>query len=341
MKSPNANASSGNKGKTKVSLREFLQTTLGVNVISLERLPDALHNFAFKCCTPERNYFVKVYRHSTLEMIQKINGFTLQMQHHGVPVPRIAVSKGIPDKVVIHHFIDGEAFQSSAAEIRSAAEVFSTIMSVGMDQRTDIPVDKYLQGLHTLLADYSRVKNDGLIVDHSLFMTMRSSLKMLLEKLAPNLPAVIRHQPVHADFNERNLLFRDEKVVLVCDWESYRLRSRNEHIAVTIDRFCTDRPLQGKLDWNKVETYISALAPSARPSDDDGKYFSVQFPYLATLQHLRLFIYRHEMIKHAQRHDMIESMLIWPTEHCRLLLKNAEEASHRMQEVLETVPATL
>ena len=129
------------------------------------------------------------------------------------------------------------------------------------------------------------------------------------------------HIPVHDDFTEKNILMQGEEVKLLCDWDSYRLKMFSEHLACTATRFSTTRPLEGEVDKDKLQVFLSSLSPGLVDLVAGIESFAEKFPYLACLKHLRTYVFRNSVVS-QNRSELKASLLDWPLHHCKQLINN-------------------
>lgn len=134
------------------------------------------------------------------------------------------------------------------------------------------------------------------------------------------------HIHVHDDFTEKNILLREDQVKLLCDRDSCRQKYFDEHLACTVTRFSTERPLAGVLQQDKLHHFLRPLSPDLFRYISVIEQFVALFPYLATLKHLRTYRFRNSLV-HQDRMDLKSSLLAWPLEHCHWLIKNRQQVS--------------
>jgi hypothetical protein len=146
--------------------------------------------------------------------------------------------------------------------------------------------------------------------------------------------AKLFHVHVHDDFTEKNILLAEDRVKLLCDWDSCRLKFINEYLACSATRFSTERPLDGLLSRRKLRHFMLSLDPRVAGLITDVEEFASLFALWATLKHLRTYAFRNSRVR-ADRPDLKASLLTWPLQHCQWLLANRHQVGEWVSELLE------
>jgi hypothetical protein len=81
----------------------------------------------------------------------------------------------------------------------------------------------------------------------------------LKNKLGQYLPEKLDCLPLHPDFTERNLLFTEDAVVLLCDWQGYGLRILLDEVSGAFTRFCIQAPFEGLLLKDRILAFKQVL----------------------------------------------------------------------------------
>lgn len=307
------------------------------NEISLQRLTKGLSFPCYRCEIGSENYFVKNYPtgKAAAESVLHINELTSYMRQRGIPAPEVALFSPAFPNIVVHKFIQGEHYIGQDGQLQSVAQLFSQLCIIGLESAQELSKDTYVSMFSEtcdeldLLPD--RLSNLDYSV-HSKILVVVGQVLSALQKEFSDEPMM--QIPVHDDFTERNILMSGSRVALLCDWDSFHLNSLQEYIARVAARFCTEGPLQGELQFDKLELFFANLDSNVIAQIQDKERFAQLFPILATIKHIKAYAFRSTLI-YLGREDLKASLLDWPAEHCGWLIENRQLLSDWLKKILE------
>ncbi len=307
------------------SLKQQLSQLLAVDIETIELTPIevGLTHRSFHCQTSDNLYFVKVYNFAkdALVQVDRINRLTQFMRSRDLPAPRIIAHNTRTPRIVVHEHVDGSSATGDINELPSIARLYSRLVSIGLENPTQVGRSDYLQPLHNTQLRLQGLKENALVCGevHRQYLSLwRRVIDILDRELSST---TLLHLNIHDDFTEKNLLMKDQEVALLCDWDSYRLKYFVEHLSCSIMRFSTEAPLQGDIVKSKLELFYRNLTPDILQTLGAVKSYPSLFPVLASLKHLRTYGFRNSIAKHG-RSDLEQSLLRWPLQHCQSLLEN-------------------
>ncbi len=307
------------------SIRLQISELLDAHADSIQLTPieTGLTHRAFRCQIAEKLYFVKYYNftNNALAQVSHINQLTQFMRSRDIPAPHIVVYSSQSPQLVVHEYIDGSSATGSGNELAAIAQLYSRLVSLGLENLKQIPRSNYFQQLQIIEKRFLSISKDSLICQdlHQQYLSLFGRVIDILDKEL--LSDSLLHINIHDDFTEKNLLMKNDDVALLCDWDSYRLKYLPEHLSCTIMRFSTEAPLQGNIHKNKLEQLYRNLAPDVLQPLKAMKSYPSLFPVLATMKHLKTYGFRHSTVKH-RRPDLEQSLLRWPLQHCQSLIEN-------------------
>ena len=297
--------------------------------INLEPLQAGLTHKSYCCRIADQRYFVKVYRPvlDSAVPVQRINQLTDYMCERGIPASRVILYSPEFANIVVHEFVEGEMHNGASSQIGPIAELYSSVALLGMEHSQILSKPVYLSGIRDVLTQMGNLENSAVSVDASIHAGTLALAETVLAALQAGIPDTgLLHIFVHDDFSEKNILLQEDQVKLLCDWDSYRLKLLNEHLASTATRFSTERPLTGELRLDKLNCFLQSLQPELLKKIPDPGGFATLFPYWATLKHLRTYTFRNSLVQ-QNRTDLKPSLLEWPLQHCTQLLANRQRLS--------------
>ncbi len=292
--------------------------------IELEPIATGLSHKGYSCRVRGQRYFVKVYSPfaNVAAAVQQINYLTKYMCDRGVPASRVCFYSPEFANMVVHEFVEGEMHDGKSSQIGAIAKLYSSVALLGVEHARKLSKQEYLDGIAVVLNQMKSLTGSDVIVDASVHEGMQALAETVQDSLLDSLPGEgLLHIPVHDDFTEKNILMQGEEVKLLCDWDSYRLKMFNEHLACTATRFSTSRPLQGEVDKGKLQVFLNSLSPRLIGLTEGIDLFAERFPYLACLKHLRTYTFRNSVVS-QNRPELKTYLLDWPLHHCRQLINN-------------------
>jgi len=302
---------------------------VSAEVISLKALHAGLTHQSFDCRVSRQRYFVKVYRpvHDVAVPVQRINQLTDYMCAQGVPAPCVKLYSSDYANIVVHEFVEGEMHSGAYSEIGAIAALYSRLALLGLEHGQMLSKPVYLTGVSDVLTQIINLEHLNVVVDPAIQNGMVALAETVLSALQAHIPNTgLLHISIHDDFSEKNILLQNDQVKLLCDWDSYRLKLFQEHLATTVTRFSTERPLMGDLRQDKLTCFLQSLGSGLLRQIPDPGVFATIFPYLATLKHVRTYIFRNSLIQ-QKRLDLKPSLLEWPLRHCTELVENRRQYS--------------
>ena len=305
--------------------------------VSLEPIEAGLSHHSFSCRIDEQRYFIKVYRPSVgvAVAVRQINQLTEYMCNRGIPASRVCLySPGVPN-VVVHDFVEGEMHAGQKAQIGAIAGLYSSLALLGAEHPQFLSKIEYLDGIHGVVEQMKLLESEA-IMDLSIHAGMQALGESALALLHAGLgDEGLLHIHIHDDFTEKNILLKNDRVQLLCDWDSYRLKLLIEHFACCVARFSTEKPLTGEIMQEKLKLFLRSLHPEYVRHIADLESFASLFPVLATLKHLRTYMFRNLLVQQNRVH-LKTPQLTWPLHHCRQLLANRQEISNWVYQELKT-----
>ena len=318
----------------KLSLASLFKVK--VSDINLQTVDGGLTHQSCICRVSGRRYFVKAYRlgGEFSYAVGKINQLTSYMRNRGVPASRLVLYSPEYPNIVIHEFVEAAMATGNFSQIGGIAKLYSQVALIGAEHGRNLSKPEYLSAVNAFIEPIRNNEDMGLKVDASIYTGTLKLAEKALKFLQASLPEQgLFHIHMHDDFTEKNILMDVDQVKLLCDWDSYRLKFLPEHLACTVCRFSTDRPLEGALQTDKLFYFLRSLDPKVLGYIPNLEEFSQLFPLLATLKHLRTYTFRNSLVVQG-RLDLKKSLLAWPLEHCNWLMANHQQVSDWVWEAL-------
>ena len=302
---------------------------VSLSEIDLAVIEGGLSHKSYCCRVSGIPYYIKEYNNinNISNVVNYINELTSYMCERGVPASRVILYSPKFPNIVVHEFVEGEIHDGEFSQVAAIAELYSKVAMVGKDHGRHLSKADYLSTIQAIRDGLQAPANADVKVDENIHNGMLVLTDTVLSALKTGMPDdALFHFFVHDDFTEKNILLDGDLVKLLCDWDSCRLRMCNEHIASTATRFSTERPLGGVLQQHKLGLFLRTLNPGLLEHIVNIEDFAVLFPYWATLNHLRTYLFRNSVV-HQSRWDLKASLLEWPLQHCRWLIENRQRVS--------------
>lgn len=309
---------------------------VSLNEIDVAVIEGGLSHKSYCCQVSGVSYYIKEYSNinNISKVINYINNLTSYMCKRGIPASRVILYDPKFPNIVVHEFVEGEIHAGEFSQVPAIAELYSKVAMVGKDHGRHLSKAEYLSTIQTVQDGLQAPAISGVEVDETIHSGMLVLTDTVLSALQTGIPDVaLFHFFVHDDFTEKNILLDGDLVKLLCDWDSCRLRMCSEHIASTSTRFGTERPLDGVLQQKKLDLFLQALNPGLLEHIANIEEFAMLFPYLATLNHLRTYLFRNSVV-HQNRLDLKASLLEWPLQHCQWLMENRQRVSGWVSQAL-------
>tara|TARA_B100000446_G_C10545406_1_gene338328 strand:+ start:128 stop:1159 length:1032 start_codon:yes stop_codon:yes gene_type:complete len=307
------------------SLKQQLSELLKVEIDTIELTPieTGLTHRSFRCQISDKLCFVKVYNFAqdAIAQVDRINQLTQFMRRRDIPAPRIIAYSTRTPRIVVHEYVDGSSATGDINELPSIAQLYSRLVSIGLENSTQVGRSDYLQPLHNTQLRLQGLNENALVCGdlHRQYLSLWRRVIDILDKELSS--TTLLHLNIHDDFTEKNLLMKYQEVALLCDWDSYRLKYFVEHFSCSIVRFSTEAPLDGDIVKSKLELFYRNLTPDLLQTLSAAKSYPSLLPVLATLKHLRTYGFRNSIVKHRSP-DLEQPLLHWPLQHCQSLLEN-------------------
>ena len=311
---------------------------VSLNEIDVAVIEGGLSHKSYCCQVSGVSYYIKEYSNinNISKVINYINNLTSYMCKRGIPASRVILYDPKFPNIVVHEFVEGEIHAGEFSQVAAIAELYSKVAMVGKDHGRHLSKAEYLSTIQTVQDGLQVPAISVVEVDETIHNGMLVLTDTVFSALQTGIPDVaLFHFFVHDDFTEKNILLDGDLVKLLCDWDSCRLRMCSEHIASTSTRFSTERPLGGVLQQKKLDLFLRALNPGLVENIANIEEFAVLFPYLATLNHLRTYLFRNSVV-HQNRLDLKASLLEWPLQHCQWLMENRQRVSGWVSQALRT-----
>lgn len=321
-------------------LKQYLAKLFKVEPIEigLDVIDGGLSHKSYCCYVSGKKYYIKVYNKikNIANVVSYINQLTIYMRERGIPASRVIFYAPEYPNIVVHEYIEGVPASGEFSQLKAIAELYSKVAMVGKDHARYLSKREYLSTLQSTLDQLTISKNSNIEIDLSIHTGMLNLTQTVLSALQAGMPdEELLHIHVHDDFTEKNILMAGDQVKLLCDWDSCRLRYCNEHIASTATRFSTRQPLGGLLLQDKLVHFLRTLNPALIENIADIEAFADLFPYLATLKHVRTYLFRNAVI-HQTRPDLKQTLLVWPLQHCLHLIENRQQVSDWVCQALQS-----
>ncbi|MBT8146380.1 MAG: phosphotransferase [Gammaproteobacteria bacterium] len=312
-------------------LQKAVATLLNADTssISFERITEGLSHNCFLCNCGEEKYFVKVYAlaKDPAKQIAQINRTTEYMRQQGIPAPELVAYSARFANVVIHRFIDAEKADWDFNLIAPLAGLYSDIAAIGLLKQRFLGRHTYLENLRGIENQLCQLVDEqtgrsAALSGQALMLCQRVVREV--SKLDSN--AELLFLNLHDDFTEKNILTRNGRICLLCDWDSYRPAVFWENLASSACRFSTPAPLGGGLEHQRLRQFLQSLAPQVVQQLGDTHTFARLFAHLGILRHLRTFTFRSRVVA-TRRPDLEQSLLINPVKHCEWMADRSDEVA--------------
>jgi hypothetical protein len=147
--------------------------------------------------------------------------------------------------------------------------------------------------------------------------------KKVKKKLSLYLPKKLDSIPLHPDFTERNLLFVDNSVVLLCDWQGYSHRILIDEIFCTFARFCTYNPFEGFLLEERMLEFKYELTKNNKVIYNSIKQYSHLFIWLLIRRQICNTPFRvNGVFETNERKDLMIKIILWSRDFIKWLIHN-------------------
>lgn len=266
----------------KQSVQPFLKDAFGRRNFSMRILRGGLLNQNYVITIARKSYLLKVYRPEVnQEMVEEMHRLMKYVGNRNIPVPLPIAATCIAERpVVLYPFIKGEhpkRYRNTKLRIRAMGELLGQLHSV-MDEY-DATQSK--PDLQKLLRQWDPARFQKTIVEVRLQLAtqpqlVRKEMGTILEqyeeiiengswetKSFSRLPLGL----CHGDFHTQNILFVNNRIVGLLDWEKFGWNFRGSEIMRSVIFNC--RKTACEFDWDLVGEYLRAYRQHATLSDSE------------------------------------------------------------------------
>jgi thiamine kinase-like enzyme len=296
----------------------------------------------FKIICDQGVFFGKKYKKANEALINEIHYSMSVMKDNLIPVARPIPPKNNLielENIRVYSFIEGSSYISNTEQLSDVASIYQKILLIGLKKQKLISKPDYIASYYQIPSilnnwqDFLQKQNESQAV--FAVQKMKQLAEYFHEKIANFPQELMISCQLHCDFTERNLLFNNNKIVLVCDWQAYKYRMVLEQVYSTIARFCTSQPLEGILLQERLQVFLSILIknnPEVRDLIWQGRHW---FSVLGASTHLRLMNFRLNMFfREKIRLDLMDKFFYWAVDYCEWLISNQKQLSELIEIIL-------
>jgi Ser/Thr protein kinase RdoA (MazF antagonist) len=311
-----------------VDIHTLLEQTYGLNNIRLSRLTHGLVDTNYQVLSSEGVFFLKLYKSISEVALTQLHKDLKSLKRTRLPVP-VEIPKQIDfghphHQYALYEFVRGEKYTCSLPQMEAAARLFGEVVCVGTDKCTQTTAEALLGDLFCARQNLTITKKaplprelDGI---DEIFVRLSDMVDRRIRlSSTPNLDNL----PLHPDFTERNLLFKGNDIVLLCDWQGYGPRLLVYELFCAFLRFCTRKPFEGYLLDDRVARFQDVLSQSSELLRQTIQEYAHLFPWLLIHRQICNAPFRIAgMLGPADRGDFFVTILLWSKNLVDWLLNN-------------------
>lgn len=293
------------------------ERSYGLGAITSSRdLPNAGQNKGFYLETNRGHYFLREYRKGIASRTVSNEAVLIEfLYQNGLPVPKIIRNKHgellsrTPDgeAFFVQEFIEGDFFPTEGLDVNerqmvSAAQTLARFHKVMQEKKPQLDTPADIQD-YTTESFFSSQKalsiwKDSLslinqkteidTIDMQILGIAPQKIKDILALDVNHLNSTMSKMPsllAHGDFTPQNLIFKDDEVVAIVDWELARYQPRVWELLRAVCSFCkTERTeiFNTPLDIIKAKNFITAYE-EINPLTKEEKEMMFYLAYVASL----------------------------------------------------------
>jgi Ser/Thr protein kinase RdoA (MazF antagonist) len=250
-----------------VDINALLEEAYGLSNIRLSRITHGLVDTNYQVVSSEGVFFLKLYKSISEVALAQLHRDMRSLRDAGLPVP-LEIPKqvdfGNPNyQYALYEFVSGKKYTCSLPQMEAAAALFGDVVRVGIDKCSQTTAEILLDDLSCARHNLANAKNkvprqlDGI---DEIFIQLSD---VVHGHIRSNLTKSLDSLPLHPDFTERNLLFKGNEIALLCDWQGYGPRILVYELFCTFLRFCTRKPFEGHLLYERVARFRDVLSQSS------------------------------------------------------------------------------
>lgn len=298
--------------ETLVLIEEINKNYSIGKIKSIKLIPNGGQNQAFKIETTQSTFFVRKYRKKVnlQTTIKEVNLITTLIENNA-PIPRIIpnksgslITRNQTSIFFIQEFVDGNFFPTEGIELNlkqlhASAVTLSSYHKLSerlpqLETPADInnfthehffPQAKALQ-LWQKIIELANKENDQISRIIQVIAPQKiEQIKLIDEEEINNRVRLLPTILTHGDFTPQNLIFQDNQVLKITDWELARYQPRVWEVTRAICAFCrtdTTEFFNTPIELEKAKAFLDAYQSVTQLTDAEIELIP-QMSYLGSL----------------------------------------------------------
>ena len=307
----------------------ILKDEYGLNNIRLIPIAHGLIDKNYQVTSTEGQFFFKIFSSISALAFDQLRHDLKALNKAGIPVPVEVfprkASRYSGSFYALYEWVDGRKYNSSIDQMKAVAQVFGKVVQVGLPQRSQLNTKHLIAELSntgqklTALARNEALRSEIQQVCRE-YGQLAKDVKI---KLVKYLPEKLDGLQLHPDFTERNILFTDDAVVLLCDWQGYGTRPLLDEVSGAITRFCTHSPFEGPLLEERMIPFKRILTQDTELIGSSLLKYARAFPWLLIHRQIRNTPFRVAGLSGTVETKMLlQKVITWSRDFVAWVLNN-------------------
>jgi hypothetical protein len=237
----------------KMDITAILKEEYSLNNIQATPITYGLIDQNYQVISTEGQFFFKIFSSISKVAFNQLRHDLQALHKAGIPVP-VEVFPWKADRnsgsfYALYEWVDGKKCNSSIDQMKSVARLLGKVVQAGMPHRSQLSTKHLVSELSNAEQKLTTItRNEDLQPEIQQICRDYGQLSRdVKNKLGKYLPEKLDCLPLHPDFTERNMLFTEDTVVLLCDWQGYGPRILLDEVSCAFTRFCTQSLFEGHL----------------------------------------------------------------------------------------------
>lgn len=315
-----------------MNIKLILENEYGLKDIYIMPITYGLIDKNYKVTTSDGTFFFKVYNSITEASYFQLHNDLRILKNSGLPVPVeiIGNKNNVYTDVTygLYEFVEGERYGFKVQQIESIADVISKLVRVGLPKCTKVKAKTLIENLPEIALNLNALAKTDYLPEEiqGICQFYYNLINKVQKKLSAYLPEKLDSLPLHPDFTERNLLFKGNSVVLICDWQGYGNRILLYEMVSAFTRFCTAKPFEGHLLENRFMSFKKILFQSIKLISSILIEYAPAFPWLLIHRQICNTPFRvHGLSGTNEAKHLLMKVLLWSKKYVEWVLTNETE----------------
>ncbi|MEN8907534.1 MAG: phosphotransferase [Clostridiales bacterium] len=313
-----------------MDIKSILKDEYCLDNIYIEQINYGLVDENYKIISSNGTFFFKIYNSISSFDFKKLHDDLRLLKKSNIPVPLETNRKNKTTSnhfYALYDFTEGKKYDSSINQMKSISQIFRKVIQVGISNHEKLSTKPLLfeleDSIHKLLLLSKKTKLPKEV--KSICSEYYYLSKKVKEKIISYIPDKLDCIPLHPDFTERNFLFSNDSVVLLCDWQGYSHRILLDELFCAFARFCTSNPFEGYLEEKRMIEFKLELTRGNKLISTSLYEYAHLFPWLLVRKQICNTPFRiNGIFGTIENRELMIKILLWSRDFINWLINNED-----------------